>query len=288
MAHVAGLADEGERGLVTPLLEVHIEAVPGNIELAVHEPAVVRGPGFVERDAERLVPAQFVLRLAGPETLVVGRRFAAHGSDIGRFQAGPGGKVGGRGKTSFFDENGFDVLVAHKTRSVNRNAFRTVSMEERESGRRLMPMKIWLALLALAPATAMASEDDCKLRADRAAGIDATGVEKVVIRAGAGDLKVVGRANANRIEARGVACAGKQEMLDAAQVSVRREGNVVIVETALPQIRRRLVLEEQRLRLYRPRRRAALEPAAGRHGFQRRCGIRGPDDPRRCRTAPAT
>ena len=39
----------------------------------------------------------------------------------------------------------------------------------------------------------------------------------------------------SRIEARGVACAGKQEMLDAAQISVRREGNVVIVETALPQ-----------------------------------------------------
>ena len=46
---------------------------------------------------------------------------------------------------------------------------------------------------------------------------------------------MVGRANATRIEARGVACAGKQEMLDAAQISVRREGNVVIVETALPQ-----------------------------------------------------
>ncbi len=133
VAHVAGLADEGERRLVTPLLEVHVEAVPGNVQLAVHEPAVVRGPGIVERDAERLVPAQLVLRLAGPETLVVGGRFAAHGSNIGRFQAGPGGKVGGRGKASFFDENGFDVLVAHKTRSVNRNAFRTVSMEERES-----------------------------------------------------------------------------------------------------------------------------------------------------------
>jgi len=98
-----------------------------------------------------------------------------------------------------------------------------------------MPLKIWLALLALAPAIAMAAEDDCKLRADRAAGADAKGVEKVVIRAGAGDLKVVGRPNATRIEARGIACAGKQEMLDAAQISVRREGNVVIVETALPQ-----------------------------------------------------
>jgi len=73
------------------------------------------------------------------------------------------------------------------------------------------------------------------LRADRAAGIEAGGVEKVVIRAGAGDMKVVGRGNAVRIEARGVACAAKQELLDATQISVRREGNVVYVETALPQ-----------------------------------------------------
>ena len=98
-----------------------------------------------------------------------------------------------------------------------------------------MRLKIWVALLVLGPTTAMASDDGCKLRADRAAGVDAKGVEKVVIRAGAGDMKVVGRSNATRIEARGVACAGKQEMLDAAQISVRREGNVVIVETALPQ-----------------------------------------------------
>jgi hypothetical protein len=98
-----------------------------------------------------------------------------------------------------------------------------------------MRLKIWMALLVLGPSIAMASDDGCKLRADRAAGVDARGVEKVVIRAGAGDMKVVGRANATRIEARGVACAGKQEMLDAAQISVRREGNVVIVETALPQ-----------------------------------------------------
>ena len=98
-----------------------------------------------------------------------------------------------------------------------------------------MRLNIWMALALLGPATALATSDNCKLRADRAASVDARGVEKVVIRAGAGDLKVVGHTDATRIEARGVACAGKQEMLDASQVSVRREGNVVIVETALPQ-----------------------------------------------------
>lgn len=92
-----------------------------------------------------------------------------------------------------------------------------------------------LLLLALVPVTASAWGDMCKFRADRAAGLDATGVEKVVIRAGAGDMKVIGLGNAVRIEARGPACAAKQELLDAAQIHVRREGNVVFVETDLPQ-----------------------------------------------------
>lgn len=90
------------------------------------------------------------------------------------------------------------------------------------------------ALLTLAPAGALAWGDECKFQADRAGGTDIQGVEKVVIRAAAGDLKVVGRSNAVRIEARGVACASTQELLDSTQISVRREGNTVYVESSLP------------------------------------------------------
>jgi DUF4097 and DUF4098 domain-containing protein YvlB len=89
--------------------------------------------------------------------------------------------------------------------------------------------------LALAPFTALAGGDGCKFRADRAAGVDARGVERVVIKAGAGDLKVIGRSSAVRIEARGEACAGSQAALDASQITARREGNVVYVETKFPQ-----------------------------------------------------
>src|SRR3954464_7637029 len=91
-----------------------------------------------------------------------------------------------------------------------------------------------LTLSAFGPATTLAWGDGCKFHADRAGGVDAKGIEKVVIRAGAGDMKVVGRSNAVRVEARGTACAGKQDLLDASQISVRREGNVVYVETLLP------------------------------------------------------
>jgi DUF4097 and DUF4098 domain-containing protein YvlB len=92
-----------------------------------------------------------------------------------------------------------------------------------------------LMVLALAPVSAMAWGDGCKFTAERAAGVEAKGVERVVIRAGAGDMKVVGRGNAVRVEARGAACAAKQDLLDQVQLSVRREGNTVIVETSLPQ-----------------------------------------------------
>lgn len=92
-----------------------------------------------------------------------------------------------------------------------------------------------LALLTLIPASALAWGDDCKFSADRAGGVDAKGVEKVVIRAGAGDLKVVGGDRNVRIEARGKACASAQDLLDKTQITVRREGNTVYVETGLPQ-----------------------------------------------------
>ena len=97
-----------------------------------------------------------------------------------------------------------------------------------------MHSRYWLILVALGPATAFAWGNGCELRADRAAGVDAKGIDKVVIRTGAGDMKVVGRGDAVRVEARGVACAGKQESLDQAQIVIRREGGVVYVETQLP------------------------------------------------------
>ena len=98
-----------------------------------------------------------------------------------------------------------------------------------------MKFRLLLTLLAMIPTAAFAWGDGCELRADRAAGTDAKGVEKVVLRMGAGDAKVIGRSNAVRVEARGTACASKQEFLDATQIVVRREGSVVYVETELPQ-----------------------------------------------------
>ena len=98
-----------------------------------------------------------------------------------------------------------------------------------------MRSRIWLTLLAVGPATAFAWGDGCEFRAERAGGIEAAGAEKVVIRAGAGDMKVVGRSNAVRVEARGTACGSSQEIVDAIKITVRREGGTIFVETEMPQ-----------------------------------------------------
>jgi Putative adhesin len=99
----------------------------------------------------------------------------------------------------------------------------------------VMRTRYWIAFLLLGPATAWAWGNDCEFRADRAAGLDATGVEKVVIKAGAGDMKVFGLAKAVRIEARGVACAGSAAALARTLITARREGNIVYVETTFPE-----------------------------------------------------
>ena len=96
----------------------------------------------------------------------------------------------------------------------------------------------WIALVAIVSSgmgPAFASDDSCEFRAERKAGIDAAGVTKIVLRTGAGDLNVNGRANTTRIEAHGTACAAKQALLDKVQLSVRREGNVVYLETQMPE-----------------------------------------------------
>jgi hypothetical protein len=90
-----------------------------------------------------------------------------------------------------------------------------------------------LSVTLILPVTAPAWDAGCRFKADRAAGVEAAGVQKVVIRAGAGEMKVIGRGSAVRIEGRGVACASTQELLDATRLHVRREGNTVVVETAM-------------------------------------------------------
>jgi hypothetical protein len=75
---------------------------------------------------------------------------------------------------------------------------------------------------------------DCQFRAQRSGAVDVAGVQKIVMRTGAGELEVNGRDGASGISASGDACASSQELLDAMQISVRREGAIAYVDTNIP------------------------------------------------------
>lgn len=89
------------------------------------------------------------------------------------------------------------------------------------------------AVSILAPLTLRA---ECRFEADRNAGSDVDGITKVVITAGAGDLKVLGLAGAKRIEGTGKACASSEDLLKQINLQVRREGSVLYVEAILPKL----------------------------------------------------
>jgi DUF4097 and DUF4098 domain-containing protein YvlB len=103
-----------------------------------------------------------------------------------------------------------------------------------------MPLPIRTAFVAVAGLAATATfGNDCKFTADRSAGLDLAGIERVVILAGEGDLEVRGSGTAKRIEVRGKACATSQEFLDQTSLKVRRDGNVATIETDIPDARSR-------------------------------------------------
>jgi hypothetical protein len=89
------------------------------------------------------------------------------------------------------------------------------------------------AVIAVAMLLSHPAMSDCRFSATRNAEADATGIRKVVLEAGAGDLKVRGAQGAAKIHATGEACAESQSRLDATRIDVRRDGDTVFLRTVL-------------------------------------------------------
>jgi hypothetical protein len=83
---------------------------------------------------------------------------------------------------------------------------------------------------------ALAHADDCRRSAERSAVADAAGITKVVIGAGAGDLKVRGAPTTSRIQANGHACASNDDLLEKIQIESRREGDTLYLKTLMPDL----------------------------------------------------
>ena len=91
-----------------------------------------------------------------------------------------------------------------------------------------------IALLAAGALPAMAAAE-CAKQADRKLQLDASGATKIMISAGAGDLRIKGENGRNQLAAEGKACASNQELLEKIQLEGRREGDTLIVKAVLPE-----------------------------------------------------
>ncbi len=89
--------------------------------------------------------------------------------------------------------------------------------------------KSFLTLGAALFLVAGSVEATCSHKADRTGEADTSGVRRVVIDAGAGDLVVHGTAKAAKVLVRGEACASSAAQLDKVQVETRRSGDTVTI-----------------------------------------------------------
>jgi len=86
-----------------------------------------------------------------------------------------------------------------------------------------------LALLLLPLTVAVA--DECKYQAPRNLDLDLTGVRGVQIQIHSYDLHLTGNGSAKNLELTGRACASTQELLSKLEVTQRREGDQLIIDT---------------------------------------------------------
>ena len=87
---------------------------------------------------------------------------------------------------------------------------------------------VLLATLAV-PALAQDWRDNCRHEAQRAANVDAASARRLVVEAGSGSLKIVGKPGISRVTVRGRACASSNERLERITLQTRRDGNDVVV-----------------------------------------------------------
>lgn len=78
--------------------------------------------------------------------------------------------------------------------------------------------------------------DECKFTADRSATLAVAGAKRIEITARAGDLTITGQTGAKEVSARGKACASDQQLLDLIRIEVRLVGDVLHVDTLMPDI----------------------------------------------------
>jgi Toastrack DUF4097 len=97
-----------------------------------------------------------------------------------------------------------------------------------------MLLKLLLPVVLSAVALPALAWDGCRVRAERSGEMDTAGVDRIEILAGAGDLEVVGRADATVVSARGKACARDDDDLARVDLSLERDGRTLRIASVIP------------------------------------------------------
>lgn len=85
-------------------------------------------------------------------------------------------------------------------------------------------------LLGAAQGALAQSSDQCRHEAQRTADVDAVGARQLTLKAGAGSLRIEGKAGLDRVVIRGRACASDARLLEEVELRADRRGSDVVVE----------------------------------------------------------
>ena len=80
-----------------------------------------------------------------------------------------------------------------------------------------------------------AHTDSCRYEEPRTATLDGAGLERVVVKALAGSLVIVGKSGLNEVRVEGIACAGKQDHLESIRLVTERTGTTATIEVEIPE-----------------------------------------------------
>src|SRR5687768_4081185 len=96
-----------------------------------------------------------------------------------------------------------------------------------------MHASILTTALLLGSAAPLLSQvrEDCRHEAQRTATVAAAGTRDLMVKVGAGSLKIEGKAGLDRVIVRGRACASSADLLEDVQLRAERSGSEVQVES---------------------------------------------------------
>jgi hypothetical protein len=98
----------------------------------------------------------------------------------------------------------------------------------------MLPILVTAVGIAAALTPRAGHPDDCRYTAERTATIAASGISTLDLEAGAGSLRIVGKAGISQIQVRGHACASSDAMLAELQLRANRSGGTYTVEALGP------------------------------------------------------